>query len=263
VGKTDFTKKYIEHLVPRSKRYNVLDAATRGLGLCVLPSGVKTFYHVRKVQGWPERTTLGSFPEVSIEQARGKASNLNGRLSEWRLKGYEGTNPITHPDKAKVYTLGEVLDHYIDNHLKQNAKNPTRAVADARRNFDLYLASWRNRPLSTIKRENIRGRHAEIALTSGGVTANRTVTFLRTLFNHAIHPDIALWEGTNPCAKPSKFLAPETGRDRVLTNDEAPVFFKAILSEPNKNLRDFLLLATTTGARRGTILSMRWADIDW
>lgn len=261
MSKTNFTKAMLEGLRPRDKRYNILDADTRGLGICVFPSGAKTFFHVRKVQGWPQRTTLGVFPEFTLDLARGKASELNGKLAKWRSDGYEGSNPIRKP--KKVPTLGDVLTHYIENHLRANAKNPEHAVWYAKWQFDTYLANWRNRPLPTISRENVRELHAQIA-PAHGVTANRTITFLRTLFNHAIHPDVALWNGTNPCSKPKKFLALEGGgRERTLKRGaESQAFFKELAKEPNLDLRDAVLLALFTGQRRGSILKMRWSDLD-
>lgn len=261
MGKTNFTVKGLERLGAAEKRYNVFDSETRGLGLAVYPSGQKTFFHLKKVQGWPRRTTLGVFPDLSIEAARGKAGELNGKLSKWRLNDYAGQDPLQRP--AKASTLGEVLKHYVEHHLKGNAKNPSHAVKYANWQFDTYLASLRNRPLGTIRRDQVHELHDRIAAEHGGVSANRSVTFLRTLFNHATHPDVALWDGVNPCAKPKKFLFHEKSRERTIQRNEAPKFFKELEREPHRDLRDFLLLALSTAARRGTVLSMRWEQLDW
>jgi integrase len=43
--------------------------------------------------------------------------------------------------------------------------------------------------------------------------------------------------------------------------EELPAFFKAVDEEPNKDIRDFVLLALFTGARKSNLLSMRWADV--
>ncbi len=257
----NFTKKTLEKLSAEEKRYSVFDDDVSGLGLAIYPTGQKTFFHLKKVQGWPQRTTIGTFPDLSVEQARGKASELNGKLSMWKANDYEGQNPVERP--KKVSTLGEVLAHYIEHHLRTNAKNPDHAVKYANWQFDAYLAPFRNRPLGTIRREHIRELHAGIVAKNGGVTANRTVTFLRTLFNHAIDPDVALWDGANPCAKPKKFLADEQSRKRTIQRSEAPNFFKELAREPHRDLRDFLLLAISTAARRGTVLAMRWDQVDW
>jgi integrase len=258
---TNFTVKGLERLSTKEKRFNVFDSETRGLGLAVYPSGQKTFFHLQKVQGWPRRTTLGVFPDMSIEAARGKASELNSKLSNWRQNDYQGQDPLERP--AKVSTLGEVLDHYVEHHVAATAKNPDHAVKYAKWQFDTYLASLRNRPLGTLRREHVRELHAEIQEKRGGFTANRTITFLRALFNHAIHPDVALWDGANPCAKPKKFLFHEKSRERTIQRPEAPRFFKELAREPHRDLRDFLLIALSTAARRGKVLSMRWDQLDW
>ena len=260
-SKMNFSIKAIERLDPKLKRYSVLDEQTRGLAIAVYPSGAKTFYHVRKVQGWPKRTTIGAYPDLTIEFARGKGNELNGKLAKWQANDFEGPNPLERPQQTA--TLGSVLAHYVKNHLETNAKNPAYAVKRANWHFDTYLASLRNHPLGSITREQVRKLHEKIAAERGSVTANRTITFLRTLYNHALHPDVALWSGINPCAKPKKFLAVEKSRERVIKPDEAPKFFKALASEPHRDLRDFLLLALSTAARRGTIFSMRWDEIDW
>ena len=259
--KTKFTVKALEKLVLKEKRYNIFDTDTRGLGLAVYPTGQKTFFHLRKVQGWPRRETIAPFPDINVEQARRAASDLNSRYSKWKLDNYEGPEPFKA--RSKIATLGDVFEHYLEHHLRAHAKNGERAVKDTRWQFDCYLASWRHRPLSSIHREHVRELHGAIGAKHGQVTANRTITFLRTVFNHAIHPDVALWAGVNPCAQPKKFLFHEKSRTRIIQDSEKPKFFKALETEPHRDLRDFLLLALSTGARRGTIFAMRWDELDW
>lgn len=265
MGKTtsrlNFTKKTLAKLAPKEKRYNVFDTDVSGLGISVYPSGQKTFFHLKKVQGWPQRTTIGPFPDLSVENARGNASGLNQKYSTWKANNYEGQAP--REKRSRVPTLGEVLEHYCEQHLRANAKNAAAAMKYARWQCDFYFASWRNRPLSSITRKDVRDKHAEIGAAHGHITANREVTFIRTLFNHAVHPDIALWEGANPARNPKKFLFHEESRERTIERDEAPKFFKHLANEPHRDLRDFVLLALSIGARRGSILSMRWDQIDW
>ena len=90
-----FTAKFIESLKAEPKRYNVMDRDTRGLGVQVQPTGAVTFFHVRKVQGWPERTTLGGYPEYTLDLAREKAAELNGGLAKWKSDDFEGANPTS------------------------------------------------------------------------------------------------------------------------------------------------------------------------
>jgi integrase len=260
-SRINFTKKALEKLPATQKRYNVFDLDVSGLGVAVYPSGARSFFHLKKVRGWPERTAIGTFPDLSVEQARGKASELNAKLAKWRSDGYQGRSPVEGP--PKVVTLGEVLAHYIEHHLRRNARNPDEAVKYALWQFARYLGAWRNRPMVAISRKEIAQRHSEIETEHGGVTANRAVTFLRTLFNHGLDPDYALFDGLNPARKPKKLLFHETARKVVLRDAEARKFFAALENEPHRDLRDFLLLALSTGARRGTLFRMQWEEIDF
>lgn len=257
----NLTVKYIESLKPKPDRYQVMDQTVRGLGILVFPSGAKKYFHVRKIQGVPKLVTLGDCREMDLDYARGKASERNSKLTRWKADNYEGANPILKPERAP--SLGDVLDHYIENHVKRSAKNPEQAETYRRWQFGKYLSSWRDRSLGSISREEVRRRHAEIAKANGNVTANRTITFLRTLYGHATHPDVALYDGANPASKPKKFLADETSRERVLQKNEYAVFLKTLRDQPNEDLKHAVLLALFTGQRRGSVLAMRWQDLDF
>lgn len=43
--------------------------------------------------------------------------------------------------------------------------------------------------------------------------------------------------------------------------DELPAFFRAVEEEPNRDIRDFVLVALFTGARKSNVLAMRWEDV--
>jgi hypothetical protein len=48
------------------------DNKISGLGIMVFPSGTKTFFLYKRVNGRPEKTKLGRFPEMTPEGARAK-----------------------------------------------------------------------------------------------------------------------------------------------------------------------------------------------
>jgi integrase len=64
----------------------------------------------------------------------------------------------------------------------------------------------------------------------------------------------------NPCAGVAKFkLKP---RERFVKAHELPRLIEAIEAEPNRDIRNFILIALSTGARKTNVLTMRWQDID-
>jgi len=259
--KFHFTAKGLQKLPPAEKRYSAFDAGTRGLAVEVHPSGNRTYFHLRKVEGWPRRTTIGPVEAFTLDQARGKAAELNGALARWKSDGYEGPNPLA--PRAPAPTVEYAFNHYVTHHLSVNAKDPAAAVRRAQWAFGKYLASWRGRRLASVARADVRNLHEEITRDHGGRIANQVIQLLRAIFYHAVNPDIGLWSGANPAARPAKFMNHEQSRDRVLRIDERPRFFKQLAEEPNRDLRDAVLLALTTGARKGTIFRMKWSEIDF
>jgi integrase len=66
---------------------------------------------------------------------------------------------------------------------------------------------------------------------------------------------------TNP-AQGVRGAGLKVARDRFLQPDELPRFFAALAEEPNATMRDFILLALLTGARRANVCAMHWREID-
>ncbi|MCC2682800.1 MAG: recombinase XerD, partial [Nitrosospira multiformis] len=87
MAKFNFTKAAIDRLPVPDKGWSYhYDLKVQGLGIGIGKSGKKTFILYRKINGRPERVTLGPYPGLTIEQARGKASEMNAAIAN-------GANP--------------------------------------------------------------------------------------------------------------------------------------------------------------------------
>jgi integrase len=232
----------------------VFDKKTAGLGLVVFPSGIRSFFHLRFVRGYPKRVTIGRFPETTVENARGKASEINAAYSQWKMSGYRGEPPF---ESKRDPTLDELATQYVEKHIRSKASHPEQAAKSANWQFKKYLGAWCERRVGSISRADVHELHDRIGRKNGKHTANRTVQLLRAIFYRAEKEE--LWQGINP-AKGIELFA-ESKRKRFLQPNELPQFFSALAAETNIDLRDFVNLAMWTGARRGDILSMRWSDI--
>jgi integrase len=124
-----------------------------------------------------------------------------------------------------------------------------------------YLAAWLDRPIDEIHIEdmlavkNAIGRHF--------VTANRIIQLVRRLYNwSAARRDgkINFWIVQNPAKEVSTY--DEKPRKRFLDGFELNRFNEALKNEKHDDLKDFLVLAINTGARRSDIFGMRWCDVD-
>lgn len=251
-NKINFTKANIEALdLPGAgQRVTYHDTKTAGLQLRVTPSGVKTFSVFRRIKGGqPERVTLGRYPDLTIEQARRKAAEINSAIAE-------GKNPADAARAAKQeMTLDDLHNEYMTRCAAFN-RRPDKPKA----NYRLYLSAWGKRKLSTIKHEEVDRLHNKIGHKNGVVTANIALKLLHVMFNKAIN-EWRIWSGENPAHGIKKF--PEQSRDRFLQSDELPRFFQALAEEQNEIIRDYVLISLLTGARRTNVLEMRWQDVNF
>ena len=82
--KVNLTDRQLKSLKGGEQPYEVMDIQVRGLGIRVMPSGVKTFILRRRYPGskQPARRALGSFSEMSLAEAREKARNWNALVKK-------------------------------------------------------------------------------------------------------------------------------------------------------------------------------------
>lgn len=231
------------------KRATYYDTKTRGLNLVVTDAGTKTFYLRRKLKGASERVVIGRFPDFTIEQARGKAGEINSAFSI-------GKNPADLRRLAKGEpTLGQLFDEYVERY----AKDHTKTWEDMEANFRRYLSQWKARKVSTLSSSDVQRLHAELGRTRGHHTANRAIELLRALFNKGI--SWGLCPNGNPASRITKFRL--KSRERFIYGEELPRFFRALAEESNKTIRDYVLISLLTGARKSNVISMRWDEISF
>jgi integrase len=248
--KFNFTIKDINGLPTpdKGKREYYYDTKTQGLAICVTSTKNKTFFVYRKINGRPERIKLERFPGMTIEQARGRANEVNAAIAR-----EENPAQIRRAKKEEL-TLGELFENYLKFHAK---KHKTSWKEDVRQ-FECYLSQWKQRKLSLIKQIDIHKLHQKIGDANGQYAANRLLALLSSLFNQA--NKLKLWDKTNPANGVQKFK--EKSRSRFLQADELPRFFIALAEEQNEHARDYILLSLLTGARKSNVLAMRWEQIN-
>ena len=210
-----------------------------------------TFALYRKIQGRPERITIGRFPEITVEQARNRVRELVGDIAR-------GANPARERQRLrKDATLGELFAQYLDEHAKPRKRSWQRDVQQ----YERYLAAWARRKLSAVTRDDVRRLHRQIGNKGkrgrpAPYAANRLLALIHALYAFAQSEG---WRGENPAKGVQKH--PEQERERFLQADELPSFFRALADEPSAAFRDLFLLCLLTGARRGNVMAMRWEDL--
>ena len=250
--KINFTKRTLQSLPAPPVETTVFDS-TPGLGLLLYPSGTRSFFHLRIARGKPRRTTIGKFPEFTVDQARGKASDLNSMLAKWKLNNFLGDDPF----EKRGNPLDMLVEAYVQKHVMSRAAHPDRASKSLEWQVKNIFRPGGSATSIRFRKTEVQDLHDRLGEDVGHHTANRTVELVRRLFNWAA--EAGMWHGANPAARIKFFY--EAKRTRFLQPDELPRFFRALAKEKNIELRDFVNLAMRTGARRGDILSMRWENV--
>lgn len=98
-----------------------------------------------------------------------------------------------------------------------------------------------------------------------GSTINRYKSTLSAVFIHFVqHPDFKRAGFTNPVRKESVSRFKENpAKDRFLTEDEQQRLLAACRASHWERLYLLVLMALTTGARKGELLKLTWPDIDF
>lgn len=242
-----FTKRALEAVKPTGKLFTVKDEKTPGLILMVTPAGAKTFYWYRWLGGKPERIKLGTFPAMTIEQARAKAAEVNGAVAK-------DHNPAEAKRAIRAEpTFAEVFERFLKEKRNRSGKPMSdRNVIEYRGVVATHLSGIAGRKLSEITPERVKAAAAKIKAPS---RANKAKAIISAVFNWAAA------EGITGQANPARAIKTKAipSRERFLLPSELPRFMAAVEAS---TLRDFFLLALFTGARRSNVQAMRWQDLN-
>ncbi|MES2215589.1 MAG: tyrosine-type recombinase/integrase [Pseudomonadota bacterium] len=232
---------------PKTGREVYRDTKERGLILIVSYGGSKIFYLYKLIDCRPQRIKIGSFPDLSVTEAREKALELKNQI-------VKGINPAEEKSsRRREPTFKELFDRYINEYAKHNAKSWKNIVSQ----MDRQAKYLYDKKISTIKKGDILKIFNDLTNISI-YAANSFLGISSPVFNKAI--EWGLLE-QNPVTGIKKHK--QKSRDRYLVLEEIPRFFNALEEEANEKIRDYILLSLYTGARRSNVLSMRWDNISF
>lgn len=263
--KVSFTDLGLKALKPSSPgaRETVWDALLPGHAVRISAKGQKSFYAVRRLVPTdpnPVWYRLGTYPAMSLSQAREAAREALTALGEQRhpktLAEAVRQSSAQAAREADEQSFAAVAEEFIAKYLP-TIKSAKKYESYIRRELLPVLG---NKPTAGIRRRDVIALLETIAERSGKGAAVGTLAVLRQLLNRAVDRDII---DVNPAAavKPASIIGKAEARDRLISDAELPVLWRAIdaVGEPFATVYRVLLL---TGARREEIGAARWSEFD-
>jgi integrase len=240
---------------PKHGRVEYFDAAFGGLALRVTDRGRKTWSLHYRFQGRLRRLTIGGYPSIRPSQARREASEALERARSGVDPGAEKqARRLQLPVEADTFAV--LLNDYLERHARKNLA--ATSFNEARRLLERdVLPRWRKRPISSITRRDVIDLVDRISERGAQIQANRTLAWVRVMFNWAVAKDRL------PASPAAGIKAPtkERTRDRFLTDDELRWFWRSCdeIGWPFGPLFKLLLM---TAQRRDEVGGIEWADVD-
>jgi integrase len=274
----------VETWKPAAARQEILDRD--GLYLIVQPSGVKSWAlrYRRKNGGKAVKHTIGSYPAITLKDARSEATRLRAEIE----RGGDPHNEkvVARRRAAEVDdTFEAVARRYIEEYQFRRNRSwewtarllgfavdtevtvavkecpPLLVVKDGSRDQRgrrrLSLADrWGKRRLGDITDSDVIAILDRISARTP-ILANRLHAVLHKLFDWARSKKLAT---ANPCVGIER-PAPERSRERVLDDKELRKVWLAAdeLGHPYGGIVKLLIL---TGQRRNEIAGLRWSEVD-
>ena len=278
------TAKAIEQAKPKAARYEKPDSVG-GLYLVVQPTGAKSWAlrfrspveRDASGQRKAKKLTLGTVangtskadPKIGQPLTLTQARMLATSALESVRQGADPTH-VRREEKAKSAapqdnTIDAAMVEFLKRYKgkkRQGIRESTRLLTATyfglkpdpstrgawTKNGRGVLARWSGRPLSSISKADGIALLDELVDAGHGVTANRTLTVLKTFFAWCIKNDLA----TGSPVAVLDFVAPEKERERILCSAELVAAWNAAetIGYPYGRLVQLLIL---TGARRDEV----------
>lgn len=267
------TAKSVESVQPNGKsRREIPDARMPGLYLVVQPSGAKSWAVRYRHGGRPRKLTIGPFPAFDLKAARDRARNALDAVDE-------GKDPAREKRKAKAAAKVDAPDRdlvpavfslFVDRYARPKNRSWREGarllglLPDPAKPDQLMMKKggvawrWQDRRIGEVTKRDIIELLDDIVDRGASTSANRTLDALRTLFRWCSDRDMI---AISPC-QGVRDPSPETVRDRVLTDDELRLVWRAATAQ-GYPFGDLVKLLVLTGQRRQEVAGMTVDELDF
>ncbi len=228
---------------PTNGQVDIFDAGYPGFALRVSYGGGKSWVYFYRIGGRLRRRSLGTYPAVTLAEARQLWRDAKHQVSLGRDPGWQRASDLNFESVAREWLKRDQAD-------KRSLKEVTRIVEKE------LIPKWGQRSIRDIRRHDILVLSDRIADRGATTMARRVVAYVHRLFRWAKSRDLIESNPATDLPKPGR----EVARDRVLNDAELAAVWKAAveIGWPYGPAAQLLIL---TGARRAEIAELKWSEI--
>lgn len=170
-------------------------------------------------------------------------------------------NRYFHNVEAKRHTVAEMIDRYAREMLpqKRSKRDQERQLKWWKECIGDFTLADATPPLIAEYRNKLSSEATRAGEGRSPGTVNRYLAALSHVFTVAVRE--WHWLESNPVSRVTKKKEPR-GRVRFLSDDERMRLLNACKGNSCDVLYTIVVLALSTGARKGELLNLRWRDID-
>ena len=228
------------------------DTKVRGFGLRVTAAGARSFIYNYRVLGRERRYTIGPYgrDQWTLAGARKRAGELQKMVER-------GEDPLGNKEEARTApTVADMCKRFEEDHspkLRPSSWRDYKSIIDS-----YILPALKHHKVADVSYSDIDGLHRKISKTAP-YQANRTVAVLSKMFTLARRwwPKLGI---DNPVRGIERNQ--EQKRHRYLSPDELAGLTKALAEYEDQQAAHIIRLLLLTGARRGEVQGMKWADLE-
>jgi len=226
---------------PPKKRQDLFDTAETGLVARVSPKGTIAFLVRYRLWDEQRRHPVGHYPDVTLRKARLEAKRVVGMAAV----GEDPREERASRDSA----FSSVAKRYLEKWARPNKKTWREDERIIEREL---VPVWKRRPVSEIRRRDIRRVLERIIERGSPVMANRTQALIHRIFEYAIEEELL---ELSPAAG-MKRLHKERPSEKSLSDDELRRVYRACEADGTSGARALQVLALT-GQRSREVTSAR------
>jgi integrase len=235
---------------PARGRIEYWDAALPGFGLRVTEKGAKSWTVLYRLNGQHRRATLGSYPTLSLADARDRAREMLREIG----KGNDPAGIKIEARRREAQLFEAIAAEFVERHCKPNNRGWRRQEHDLQQ---VFLPLWRSRPIKSITRADILEVLDNIADRTSPQRATRYLALIKKLFNWCAERGYIEASPAANIKPPGK----TNSRDRVLSDIELRLVWRCC-EAAGWPFGDLFRLLILTAQRLGEVSTMCWHDID-